>query len=87
MPRCPDGKQKVQKIGEHVDRTRDNQHHVSVDAVTLIKQVPDFVDWMALKNNRKQNGEVKGQVAPDQSVTGPVDGSRLHRCEDMYELE
>ena len=84
MPRCPDGEQKVQKVGEYVNRTRSDQHCISVDTMTFIQIIPDFVDWMAFEHYCEQDGDVKGQITPDQGVTGPVDGPRLHRCKDAY---
>ena len=55
--------------------------------MALIEEIPDFVNGMALKDDHKQNAQVKSQVAPYQSVAGPVDGSGLHGREDVYELE
>ena len=42
---------------------------------------------MALEDYGEQDGDVKGQITPDQGVTGPVDGPRLHGCKDAYQLE
>ena len=56
--------------------------------MTFIREiVPDIVYWIAFKDNEEQNAQVKDQVAPNQCVTGPIDRSRLRRCENVYELE
>ncbi len=52
-----------------------------------ISWIPDFADWVTFKDQRQKNGNVEGQIAPNQSMTGPVDQTGLHGCEDTYQLE
>ena len=87
VPRRPDGKEEIQQIREHVDRAGGDQEHTPVNAITVGGRIPGFPHGIALKEDRQEGGNVKGQVAPNQNVTGPIDASGLFRCENTYQLQ
>lgn len=87
MPRRPDGEQYDEKIGEHIDRTSDDQDHVSVYAMAPVERIPDLLYGMAFEQDCEEDANVYYQVAPDQRVTCPVDRARSPRREDAYQLK
>lgn len=50
-------------------------------------QVPSLAYGMAFEEKCEKDGYVESQVAPNQSVAGPVNSSSFHRRKDPYELE
>lgn len=55
--------------------------------MTFVRWTPAFPDSVALEDHRDENGNIESQVAPDQTVKGPVYRPRLRGRENMYQLE
>ena len=87
MPRRADCEQEDQKIREDIKRTRDDEERFPVDAVTSVGWIPEFPNGVALKDDREEGGNIKGQVGPDQDMASSIHRSGFRGCEDMYHLE
>lgn len=55
--------------------------------MAFVGRIPNFPDWMTLKDEREENGTIENQVAPDQNMECPIESSRFHGCEDADQLE
>ena len=49
--------------------------------------IPDLVFRRAFESNSEENPGVESEIAPNESVYGPVHGSRLVRREYAHELD